>query len=122
MNKRPVIWTLVSIGLLLATLFAVLAFRTNRGDFSLENRAREAIARAAVQICHQKFEFGEIPPGEARTATFKIRTDSHYDVAVEFKSGRAIDAHVGYVTSGANFNDKLIVKDNEVVLETGPIR
>jgi hypothetical protein len=114
--KRFVIGT-VSLAIFLSVLVALWVFRANTGTVILENRALEVVAHAFVEVCGQHLSFDSIPPGENRTATFALGGDSHYDVTVQFASGRKLNAQVGYATSGADYTERIIIKPDAIVLE-----
>jgi hypothetical protein len=92
---------------------------SNAGEVSVENRASESIERVTVAVSGQALEFAQIAAGEKKTERYKVVADSHYDVSVTFRSGRTIEASVGYVTNGMDFQDKLIVTNDAIVYETG---
>jgi hypothetical protein len=48
---------------------------------------------------------GEIAPGEAKMVAYKVTSESHYSVNVDFASGGRTRSNIGYVTNGADFDD-----------------
>jgi ABC-type lipoprotein release transport system permease subunit len=118
--NRKLIFGAALVGCVVVALTIVFASTRNSGEVSLENNSSEPIAHATIEVCGQKLDFSEMARGEIKTAKFKVKGDSQYDVIISFHSGRKINAHIGYVTNGASYKDKLAVTDNEVVLETSP--
>ena len=86
------------------------------GHVTLSNTTAEAIVRAQVGVCGQDFTIEHLGPGENRTVTFRIRADSHYTVSVRFASGRSMSKELGYITSGIDVADMLLIKENDVLL------
>jgi hypothetical protein len=102
--------------LLLAFTFISWALGSNKGEFSLINRASEGIERASVEICGQRFEFGDLPPGGRVSRSYEVGGESHYTIEIRFHSGRHQRAELGYVSSGFDFRDELSVSDTQIVL------
>lgn len=69
-----------------------------------------------LEVCDQKFLFGEIEQGESESIQYTVRSDSQYKLAVEFNSGKKLEQELGSVTSGLDFEDILTVNDREVSL------
>ena|ERR1700704_167862 len=120
MNRKPIFFGAALIGCVGVALILVVASTQNAGEVGLESRASEPIDQAIVVVCGQRLDFSDVALGETKSAKFKVRGDSSYEVSIAFHSGRKINATVGYVTNGINYKDKLVVTDNEVVLEAGP--
>ena len=118
MIKKLLIAVVVLIACPVAALLAYNIFVTYVGEVTLENQANESIDQATIVICKQKFDLGNLEPGANKAAKYEVRGDSHYDVSIRFHSGRQINSQVGYVTRGFDFNDKLIVRADEVILES----
>jgi hypothetical protein len=110
------------VGCVCVALLPWLFLTSNAGEVSVENRASEAIDRVTVAVSGQALELPHIATGETKTERYNVVTDSHYDVSVTFRSGRTIDGSVGYVTSGMDFQDKLIVTNDAILYEPGSIR
>lgn len=105
----------VLVAISAALLFLVMAScTTNKGSFVLVNKAKETIARAVVIVCEQTIEFQAIQPTTSRSASYKVQSDSHYDVKVEFGSGKRLHKEIGYLTNGVDFHHEMIVTDNDI--------
>src|SRR3954468_22482843 len=122
MLKKLLIAGVVLIAVPTAAIVTYSIFSTGRGEVILENQANESVDHATIVVCRQQFDFGSFGPGESKAAEFKVTGEDHYDVSVTFHSGRQVSAQVGYVTSGMDFNDKLIVKSESIILEVRPER
>jgi hypothetical protein len=64
-----------------------------------------------VTVCGETIELKQILPGQGRQGAYRVRGDSHYDVRIEFQSGRALHKEIGYVTNGVDFDDEIVVTD-----------
>jgi hypothetical protein len=73
------------------------------GQVLILNAATEPIRNGQLEVCGQKFLFGEIEQGGSKAIQYKVRSDSQYKLEVEFHSGRKLEKELGSVTSGLNF-------------------
>jgi hypothetical protein len=73
------------------------------GQVLILNAATEPIRNGQLEVCGQKFLFGEIEQGKSKAIQYKVRSDSQYKLEVEFHSGRKLEKELGSVTSGLNF-------------------
>lgn len=80
------------------------------------NAATESIKNGQLEVCGQKFLFGEIEQGKSKTIQYKERSDSQYKLEVEFHSGRKLEKELGDVTNGQDVLDILTLNDHEVSL------
>lgn len=88
----------------------------HKGEVHVLNKTTELVSKGQLEICGQHFEFGAVKPGESKLILFKVRSDSHYSIRVEFESKRMLSKDVGYVTNGCDFKDTLIVGDHDIIL------
>jgi len=115
--NRASYWSVIAIG---SATFLGSGCSGNRGEVSIVNEASQAIRGGQLEICNQRFTFGPIEPKQTKTIQYRVKSDSHYNVGIEFASGKKLTREVGYVTSGANFHDTLTVKDDDVSYVTSP--
>ena len=87
---------------------------TNEGAFELKNKTNELILRASVSICGQTIDFKNIKPGKSGKGSFKVKTDSHYIIWVEFESGKSLEKETGYVTHGMKYSHKITVTSSDI--------
>lgn len=80
------------------------------------NAAAEPIKNGQLEVCGQKFLFGEIEQGKSKSIQYKVRSNLRYKLEVEFHSGRKLERELGSVTSGPDFEDILTVNDRDVSL------
>ncbi len=99
---------------LAAAASAVSSCTAHKGDFSLVNNAREPIARASVSVCGQTIELENVQSGGRVEGSYRVTSESHYTVRVEFPSGRSLTRDIGYVTSGLDFRDEIVVSDSDI--------
>ena len=88
----------------------------NDGQVLILNAATEPIKNGQLEVCGQKFPFGEIEQGKTKAIQYKVRSDSQYRLEVEFNSGKKLDKELGSVTSGLDFEDILTLSDHDVAL------
>lgn len=70
-------------------IFLIMAAYThNKGSFLLSNKSKESIAQALVTVCGQTIELKRIQPSNSASGSYDVKSDSHYDVRVEFDSGK----------------------------------
>lgn len=87
---------------------------SHQGEVSIVNQAAERVAKGEIEICNQKFSFEGIEPKERKIFLYRVTSDSHYRIALEFESGKKLVKEVGYVTNGLDFKDAVIIKDNDI--------
>jgi hypothetical protein len=101
--------------LLASWYFTSIAF-SDDGQVLILNAATEPIKNGQLEVCGQKFLFGEIEQGKTKAIHYKVRSDSQYKLEVEFNSGRKLEKELGSVRSGLDFEDILTLNDHEVSL------
>lgn len=113
-----------SIVVICGTLtFLIMAACThNKGSFLLLNKSKESIARALVTVCGQTIELKSIKPTNSASGSYEVKSDSHYDVRVEFDSGRKLRKEIGYVTNGLDFNHEIVVTDTDIEITDSKIK
>ncbi len=100
----------------LASWYSTSIVRSDEGQVRILNAATEPIKNGQLEVCGQKFPFGEIEQGKSKAIQYKVRSDSHYKLEVEFHSGRKLEQELGSVTSSLDFEDILTLNDREVSL------
>lgn len=83
--------------------------RGDDGQMLLLNAATEPIRNGRLEVCGQKFMFGEIEQGKTKAIQYKVRSDSQYKLEVEFHSGKKLEKELGSVTNGQDFEGILTV-------------
>jgi hypothetical protein len=89
----------------------------NKGSILILNRASEPISRGIVSVCGQTIEWRDIAPAKSAGGSYKVKSDSYYDISIEFQSGRKLRKELGYVTNGFDFHDTIVVTDTDIILE-----
>jgi len=103
--------------MVLNTVLAVLVMAscgTNKGSVLLVNQAKEPIVRVLVMVCGQTLELKDIQPSKSARGSYTVKSDGHYDIRVEFQSGKKLQKEMGYVTNGFDFQHKFVVTDNDI--------
>ncbi len=101
----------------IAAAFLILGMAScgnNTGSFLLLNKASEPIARILVNICGQSIEFKDVNPAHSASGSFKVKSDSHYKIEVEFQSERKLQKEIGYVTHGLHVEDEITITDKDI--------
>lgn len=113
--KRSVLISLVVAAslALAATGFVLLKGRTV-GTVQVQNGSGERIEVVAVRVSGNTIEFRNLKPSEKQVESFRIGSDSGYEISAKFSSGKVVAGTCGYVTSGVESNDLIIVFDNEI--------
>jgi hypothetical protein len=101
---------------LLAFWYSTSIVLSDDGQVLILNAATEPIRNCQLEVCGQKFLFGEIEQGESKAIEYKVRSDSRYKLEVEFHPGRKLEKELGVVTNGLDFEDILTLSDHEVSL------
>jgi hypothetical protein len=101
----------------LVSSYFVPVVLSNDGEVQIINLASETVRNGELEVCNQRFKLGAIERGKSRTINYKIKSDSHYKLVVEFKSGRKFEKELGYVTNGRDFKDVLTLSDDDVSLK-----
>ena len=116
-NIRRFVFVIIGIFFLLGSATLAGLFSNNKGEILIENKGTELVVHGEVDICGQKFAFEKIKPGDTRQFSYKVKSDSHYKILVEFESGKKLTKDLGYVTNGLDFKDALIVTEDDILLE-----
>lgn len=106
-------FTATAISAVFAVIF-MASCSANTGNFSLINKTKEPIARASVTVCGQTIDMKDIQPTKSAQGSYKVKSDSHYDVRVEFQSGKKLHKEIGYVTNGLDFQHVITVTDTDI--------
>jgi hypothetical protein len=113
---------LIGIGaaflLVAAVTFTALfiALTGSNGRVRVVNGTIERIISGELEICRQHFVLENLEPGHAAMFQYIVRGDSHYTINITFESGATLDAELGYVTDGMDFEDELIVKNSSILI------
>ena len=112
-------WQTVALGIgcfLLAFWYSTSIVLSDDGQVLILNAATESIKNGQLEVCGQKFMFGEIEQGKTKAIQYKVRSDSQYKLEVEFHSGRKLEKELGDVRSGLDLEDILTLNDHDVSL------
>lgn len=114
-NLKPVLFGISFV--LLTFLWSITIALSYDGNVRIVNSTAESVKTGELEICGQKFKIGEIEQGKSFMVHFKVKSDSHYKLAVEFRSGKKLTRELGYVTNGRDFKDVLRLKEDDVSIE-----
>lgn len=102
------------LGFILIAVTTLVSCSADNGTFSLTNQSTDSIAHAQITICGQTIEFKGLPPSASATGSYKVTSDSHFVVRVEFASGKILAGKGGYVSHGADFRHEIVVTDEDI--------
>ncbi len=87
------------------------------------NESREAVTGGTVGVCGQQFDLPKIPKGGIFLINYRIGSDSDYEIAIRFESGKIISKKLGYVTHGFSLiHDQLVIGNGDVSLKNKEIK
>ena len=112
-------WQTAALGIscfLLAFWYSTSIVLGDDGQVLILNAATEPVKNGQLEVCGQKFMFGEIEQGKSKAIQYKVRSDSAYKLEVEFDSGKKLEKELGNITSGLDFQDILTLNDRDVSL------
>ena len=109
--------TVLGIGcFLLALWYSTSMVLGDDGQVLILNAATEPIKNGQLEVCGQKFMFGEIAQGNSKAIHYIVRSDSRYKLEVEFISGRKLEQEFGHVRGGLDVQDIVTLSDHEMSL------
>ena len=112
-------WQTAALGIgcfLLAFWYSTSIVLGDDGQVLILNAATEPVKNGQLEVCGQKFLFGEIEQGNTKAIHYKVRADSSYKLEVEFHSGNKFEQELGNVTNGLDYEDILTLNDRDVSL------
>ena len=112
-------WQTAALGIgcfFLASWYSPSIVLSDDGQVLILNAATESIKNGQLEVCGQKFMFGEIEQGESKAIKYKVRSDSQYQLEEEFHSGKKLEQKHGNITSGLDVQDILTLNDRDVSL------
>jgi hypothetical protein len=118
MNRNPLPLAAFSISCLFVVGMSGCIFSSHKGEVLIVNQATETVLKGEIEVCKQRFDFQNIKPKERKQILYDVRSDSHYKIEIQFESGKKLTKELGYVTSGLDFKDMLIVTEDDILLET----
>jgi len=98
----------------LLTVISCVSCETNTGTVVVLNKANDMIARVVIKVSGQELTISDLAPSQSSTATYQVRTEGHYSIDVEFRSGKHLQKELGYITSGFDVRDQILVTDSDI--------
>ena len=114
--KKKISIAILGFLCLLAIGMVAIVLSSNKGEIVIVNEATHSVLRGEIEVCKQRFKLGQLKPKDRHQILYKVWSDSAYEVTIEFESGKRLTRKLGYVTSGVDFKDTLIVKDQDLIL------
>ena len=105
----------VSLRRLCLALVSVAVLQTcdswgHKGRLTIVNGSEESIRNGRVVVCRQGFALDNLAANQSRVFMYKVNCEGGYDITATFASGATLKRETGYVTTGMDFSDELIVK------------
>lgn len=124
-SKKIVPKILVAIcSLILAVPINAVIFRKlvkpNTAELTIENKSNFKIEVADVKLCDVGQQVKGLATGNSASLKFDNLGECHYSISVNFEGGKSLTSEVGYITSGSNVRDKVVVEENQII-ETKPV-
>ena len=82
----------------------------------LENRSDQAVVNGYIEVCEQRRNLSRVKPGTTVEMQFDVPRDCHYSVRLEMESGAVRETSLGYVTRSLDFQDRIVVTRDGVML------
>ena len=111
---KNTIWILSIISIFIGLLIFT-KFYTSKGVVIISNQSGEEFLGGELEVCGQKYLINPIKNGNFQTIKYKVKSDSSYNITVHLKSS-TIKKSLGYVTSGIDFEDTIIVNESGISL------
>lgn len=87
----------------------------NTAELTVENKSAFVIETANIKLCENDQQIKHLDPGKSASVVFDEFGECHYTVTVYFEDGSQLAIEIGYITSGSNFKDRVIVEDDKLV-------
>lgn len=112
------------ISLILAVPINAIVFRKlvkpNTAELTIENKSNFLIETVDVKLCDVGQQLKQLEPGKSSSLKFDNVGECHYSINVIFDGGKSLTSEVGYITSGSNVRDKVVIEENQII-ETKPV-
>ncbi|MBN1493421.1 MAG: hypothetical protein JW938_04675 [Candidatus Omnitrophica bacterium] len=92
-------------------------FNSYDGNVTIKNVSSKNIQKVTIEVCKQNYKLEDISRGASKEVNYEVKADSHYTVKVIFDDSSVLSDEIGYVTSGMDFNDTIVVTDSKLMLE-----
>ena len=86
------------------------------GGILVVNKSSSPIARAEVKVCDHTLLFEGLQPRKSQHSFFSVEGECKYKINVTFSDQPPLIAELGYLTSGFDWLDYLVITDDEVLL------
>jgi hypothetical protein len=88
----------------------------SKGEIWLINKTSRQIVRAEVEVCAQTIMFEGVQPGKKQSSSFLVKGECYYTINVMFSDKPIFLEKLGYVTSGFDYIDYLVVTEEGILL------
>lgn len=117
MRRRTSLLPIAVVVLVAAGAGVMFARNGSAGTFQVLNSSGEQVDKVTVKVSDRTVTFDKLAPQDARTESFRIGKDSHFDVSVRFESGRSLETSGGYVTSGIESADQIVILGDKIRID-----
>ena len=103
----------------LAACLALASCAKVSNDMVVTNNSGTAAQEVVVTVCGEIHRFADIPDAGSKSAHFRVKHDSGFQVDVRLVDGTSMTTNFGYVTGGGgaygNHAEIEITKDRQIV-------
>jgi len=101
----------------LLALYGCINSSANKSVVSVINKSPYGIMVGSLDIGGQKFEISTLDLNGIIHFNYTPRSDCQYLIKIKFSSGKTLEKSIGYITSGLNYDDTLMITDSDIILE-----
>lgn len=113
-------WSIiVTVGLLTGS---ASCSKAGTSEVTVINGTSKKIEQCSIRVGDAASKFDNLEPGKKVSTSFVIKTESDYKVTVNFSDGSKSEKKLGYVTPHFNFNDTIVIHDDDIVLSSGKVK
>lgn len=91
--------------------------KPNTAELFIENRSNLLIESIDVRLCDTTKRITRLENGQKTSMKFDNLGECHYLISVKFEEGKSLASEVGYITSGSDVTDSVIVEDSQILQE-----
>ena len=105
------------LGLMLAFVFGAVYesnFDSSDAFVIVKNESDECLRQLKIQVKDTDFKLAGLPHGRMSGTSFKIKSDSHYDVSVVLDNGKQMKLSAGYMTNGLESYDLFVIVHDSI--------
>lgn len=95
---------------------SISCVRGNVSHITLVNASAVEVEQCTIELSGKTVVATNLKKGDSVSLVLSVKGDNHYKVTVKFHEGRELKKELGYVTSGFNYRDTILIKSDDVIL------